>query len=205
MSELTDKTMLIEHPLSDFMRSAPQQADATVFVELEPGLGHFNVRGDASSQSFVAAFESSLGQALPGPSSVTRGECRAYWLGPTEWLVVSDSLSGGDHIQQLRDSLSEQHAVITDLSSGQLLLTISGSGARDLLSKGGVLDFHERAFQIDQCAQSTLARSSALFAVRDAAPTFELVVRRSFADYTARWLAAAGREFGVTFSQKSAN
>ncbi len=38
--------------------------------------------------------------------------------------------------------------------------------------------------------------------MRDDEPTFELVIRRSFADYAARWMLHAGQEFGIVFEQK---
>jgi sarcosine oxidase subunit gamma len=59
------------------------------------------------------------------------------------------------------------------------------------------LDLHPRVFGPGRAAQSTLGRVSILIEQIDAAPTFEIVVGRSFAAYLWAWLVDAGLEFGL--------
>jgi sarcosine oxidase subunit gamma len=55
------------------------------------------------------------------------------------------------------------------------------------------------------CAQSGLAKASMLIGrIDDAEPVFEIIVRRSFADYVLRWLNHAAADFGVEFSATQA-
>ena len=69
--------------------------------------------------------------------------------------------------------------------------------ARDLLAKGCTLDLHPRAFKVGACAQTGLARAGAILHLVDEAPTFEITILRSFADYMWVWLADAAEEYGV--------
>ena len=74
--------------------------------------------------------------------------------------------------------------------------------ARDLLAKGCTLDLHPDEFKAGECAQTGLAKANVLIA-RIAAPEgFELLVRRTFADYLVQWLHHAGREFEIDFAQQ---
>ena len=81
---------------------------------------------------------------------------------------------------------------LVDVTGGQVLLRLGGSHVREVLAKGCTLDLHPRAFKAGQCAQTTLAKTSMLIALIDDAPTFDIIVRRSFAEYAALWLQHSG-------------
>ena len=82
-------------------------------------------------------------------------------------------------------------ASVVELGSGQTTIEISGPRAREVIAKGCPLDLHPRKFEPGRCAQSRLARSLVTLVQVDATPTFELIVRRSFADYLWQWLLDA--------------
>ena len=84
---------------------------------------------------------------------------------------------------------------MVDVSAGQTLLKLSGEGVETVLKKSSVYDFHARHFSVGHCVQTTFAKATALVS-RSADDSFDLVIRRSFADYVARWLLDAGAEFG---------
>ena len=44
-----------------------------------------------------------------------------------------------------------------------------------------------------------LARAQALLIAVDDTPTFDIIVRRSFAPYTAAWLQDSAHQFGLRF------
>ena len=67
----------------------------------------------------------------------------------------------------------------------------------DLLAKGCTLDFHPSRFPVGACAQTGLAKAGVLVGKLDAAPRFELVVRRSFADYLVRWIMHSAAPHGL--------
>ena len=65
-----------------------------------------------------------------------------------------------------------------------------------VLAKGCTLDLHAAYFPPGHCAQSDLAKANVLLR-RDNAKRFEIIVRRSFADYLLAWLEHAGKDVGV--------
>ena len=78
------------------------------------------------------------------------------------------------------------------MTGGQVMVRLSGPRAREVLAKGCTLDLHPRAFKTGECAQTTLAKTSMLIALADDTPAFDIIIRRSFADYAARWLRHSG-------------
>jgi len=190
-----------EHALTAFLKNRAQAPveKPGVTIDVDAELIYYNIRGQADDGAFVNGVNEALGQELPlTANKVSRGTHRVYWLGPTEWLVVAEARYP-DTGTLLANSLTGAHTAVTDLSGGLIMLTLTGPFARDLLAKGCPLDLHERNFTIEDCAQSVMARASALFALADDSPTFELIVRRSFADYIALWLDRAGQEYDAVY------
>ena len=97
----------------------------------------------------------------------------------------------------MEEALSGLHVAVNDISSGQTIIRLRGPRARDLLSKGCPLDLHPRVFGPGQCAQSHIGKSNALIIQVDDAPTYDIIVRRSFADYLARWMLHSGMEYDI--------
>ena len=73
---------------------------------------------------------------------------------------------------------------------------MTGPNARDVLAKGCPLDLHPSVFRPGDCAQTLLAKANVTLRCVDDAPSYELTVRRSFADYAAPWLQDAALEYG---------
>jgi len=83
---------------------------------------------------------------------------------------------------------------VIELGSGQNRDRDVGSAGRARSSaKGCPLDLHPRVFEPGCCAQSRLARTLVTIVQIDASPRYELIVRRSFADYLWQWLHDACR------------
>jgi len=192
------------HGLEAFMASLPQKAadkNAGVIIQIQPELASINLRGNPQNAEFAASVASTLGQALPDTANtMTVGSNRVFWLGPNEWQIMTPAIDAPGLLARLRDSLSGQHACVTDVSGGLISLQLAGPFARDILARGCTLDLHIDKFRVGSCAQSGLAKANVLIGLIDATPTFQIVVRRSFAEYLARWLKAAAREYGVRFT-----
>jgi sarcosine oxidase subunit gamma len=195
---MTDSGMQ-RHGLESFLRAEQSDSsNASVNIQIRSGLVHLNLRGNAEDGQFLGNAEKVLGQALPvEPNTTTFNEHRAYWLGPGEWLLISNSTTLAAELQK---SLSGTSATINDVSGGQLLLHLSGTAVRDVLARGCTLDFHPGTFSVGMCAQSGLAKTSVLIGMTESSERFDIVVRRSFSDYLARWLRHTATSFGVTFS-----
>jgi sarcosine oxidase subunit gamma len=132
------------------------------------------------------------GVRLPGqPNTVARGaEYDALWLGPDEWLVRSLEPRSALLETRLTAALAGQFAAAVDVGSGYTVLEARGARVRDVLARGCPLDLHPRLFAQGQCAQSHYFKASIVLVPveRDA---YEIVVRRSFADYFCRMMLDA--------------
>ena len=172
--------------------------DGAVLIAERPFLGYLNLRGDAADGGFATAAESALGLLLPTePNRAADGNSlAAHWLGPDEWLIVTPPNVQAWLIDSLEASLEGVHASVTDLSGGYTTIALSGPRARDVLAKGCPLDLHPAVFGPGDCAQTLVAKAGALIRCVDSSPSFELVIRRSFAEYAALWLGDAALEYG---------
>lgn len=178
---------------------AASARDAGVVVREKPFLGHLIVRGRALDEGFRAGVERALGLALPlalGP--VPRDDTRGLsiqWMSPDEWLIVVPAGLEFDTEAALRRELSGHYAVM-NVSGGQTVLELTGPGVRELLMKCTPYDLHPRHFPVGKGVSSVFAKSSAVIRCI-AEERWELVIRRSFADYLYRWILDAAEEFGV--------
>ncbi|MGG1948498.1 sarcosine oxidase subunit gamma [Trinickia sp. NRRL B-1857] len=146
-----------------------------------------NVRGDARDGAFAAAVQSVIGMHLPAaPNTLARGgEYEALWLGPDEWLVRSNEARTPELEGKLRTALGALFASVVDVGSGYTVLEASGECVRDVLARGCPLDLHPTVLKQGQCAQSHFFKASiVLIPTHD--DTFEIIVRRSYADYFCR-------------------
>ncbi len=168
-----------------------------LLAELVPP-GQVNLRGDPTDGRFARAAGAVLGCVLPTDANTVRSaaDVTVLWLGPDEWLVLTQPGAEGQVIRRLREAVSGLHAAVTDVTGNRALLRLSGPGARETLMKGCGLDLHPRAFRPGQCAQTLLARAGVLIHQRDDRPTYDVMPRRSFAEYVWAWLADAMAEYG---------
>jgi len=81
------------------------------------------------------------------------------------------------------------------LGGGFIHVNLRGEDAGQVLQKSSPYDFHPRNFPPGRCAQTVFAKATALVAAREDG-AFDIVFRRSFADYLMQWLADAAAEYG---------
>ncbi|GGB96484.1 sarcosine oxidase subunit gamma [Marinobacterium zhoushanense] len=160
-------------------------------------LGHLTLRGSQQNESFMNGCAEVLGLALPTQplTSVEKGSVSIRWISPDEWLVVLPADQAYEVEQGLRAAI-EGHFSVVNVSGGQTLLELSGPNARDVLKKSCPLDVHPSQFPVGKVAGTVFAKSTAVVR-RSGEESWELVVRRSFADYIWLWLQDASREYGL--------
>lgn len=117
----------------------------------------------------------------------TVGNREALWLGPDEWLVVSEGESAAAVALDLGSRLTGRHASIVDVSAARAVIELGDPTRLDLLGAGCGLDLHARSWRSGMCAQTLLARVPVLLQERD--ETTRLFVRPSYAGYVVAWLA----------------
>ena len=187
-------------------RTVQALGDSGVAMAERPFPGIVDLRGKRGDKTFLDGFRKAAGYALPLERGTTAGSgnTTALWLGPDEWWIVAAKFgpdAGPRIAETLRAELAGQVCAITDVGESRACIRLSGPRALTVLQKGCPLDLHPRAFAAGQCAQSRLAKTTAVIhLITDNAadgPVFDLYVVRSFADYAWHWLEDAGREFGV--------
>lgn len=144
------------------------------------GLSLAVLRGGGAE--FHAAVAAVLGSDLPQAPNSSAGE--ALWLGPDEWLLVSDE----DRTGPLEAALAGQHCAIVDVSEARAVLELSGPGATDVLASGCRPDLEP--LRPGSCAQTALARAHVLLEPREGG-VWRLYVGRSFAAYARAWVEDA--------------
>jgi sarcosine oxidase, subunit gamma len=174
------------------------QASASKAFRLveRPFLELVNLRGDLRDAAFVAAVESVIGCKPPEkPNTTATGNgYDLMWLGPDEWLVRSaiahSATQAAPMEARLRGAFKGLYAAAVDIGSGYTVLEISGTRTRDVLARGCPLDLHPRLFGVGQCAQSHYFKSS-VTVLPTGENSFDLVIRRSFADYFVKMMLDA--------------
>ncbi|GKW49607.1 sarcosine oxidase subunit gamma [Halomonas sp. NCCP-2165] len=190
-----------ESPLAySYRRSgapAPTAKSRAVLRE-RPLLGHLILRGGAIVLD--EAVRQVLGISLPGePQGLAvdaEGERSVQWLSPDEWLLI---VPGGEEFElenRLRQALGDAHFAIVDVSGSQTLVEIEGEAARELLMKSVVYDVHPSRFPVGKGVTTVFAKATVILR-RPTEDRWELVVRRSFADYLYRWILDAGAEYAI--------
>ncbi|MCP3690290.1 MAG: sarcosine oxidase subunit gamma [Gammaproteobacteria bacterium] len=182
-------------PMTQISFDEPR-GNAPAIVE-KPYLGYLNLRGKTSSMAFVAAVLKVLGAEPPAEPNtmVESGNYRIYWLSPDEWLVITPTGQADKVQHELKAELQGVFSSVVDNSSGLTLLEITGENASKLLNRDCPLDLHPREFKPGQCAQTRLAKAGMTIAPLRHGTGFEIIIRRSFADYIGLWMQDARIEF----------
>ncbi len=186
----------ISHALEDYLnnRQSADTSSAGVIVEVETNYNFLIIRGSSKDNEFLMHAEELFGQSLPLDFNIFNvGEHTMYWMSPNEWLVSSKS-DIKRFIKTIRPKVN-MHAI--DQTGGLVQMTLQGERVRDLLAKGCTLNVDEGVLLPGQCAQTGLSKANILLSLINDSPKFNLIVRRSYAEYVARWLEHAGDEFGI--------
>ncbi|NIF20405.1 sarcosine oxidase subunit gamma [Pantoea sp. Acro-835] len=171
---------------------------AGVTLHERPMLGHLVLRGGAIALD--GALRNAINLSLPGePLTMTQdssGNYSAQWLSPDEWLLIVPPGEEFAVENKLREALGDAHYAITNVSGGQTLLELTGKDVRNLLMKSVIYDVDDKSFPVGKGVITVFAKTTVNIR-RPAADVWQLVVRRSFADYSYRWLLDAGREYHI--------
>ena len=183
---------------ADFAGLAALEIEGGVILREAKLLGHLNLRGNANDLYFLNGVKNVLDLDLPlAPcSSSQNSETTIMWLSPDEWLII---VAGGTEVaveEKLREAL-RGHFAVSDISGAQTMLEISGKNCLQLLQKSIGYDLHLDSFPINKVIGTALAKSSAHIR-RRGEHDFQLIIRRSFADYIWLWLQQSSKEYGLS-------
>ncbi len=157
-------------------------------------LDMLNLRGDAADPAFAKAVFVSTGLALPVVANTASvgNQRQLFWLGPDEWLLKTAAGTGDAIEAALRAALAGKHFSVVQVGSGNTTFSLQGAAAADLISRGCPLDLHARSFPDGSLAQSHISKANVVLYCLQAETSFEITVRRSFAEYLFKWLCEAG-------------
>ncbi|MFT6898131.1 MAG: sarcosine oxidase subunit gamma [Paraglaciecola sp.] len=190
----------VESPLhhADFAGLAELTNTGGVILREVKFIGHVNLRGNANDPDFLNGVKKALDLDLPlvPCSSAQNANTTIMWLSPDEWLVLVDGGTEAAIEDKLRQSLSG-HFAVSDISGAQTMLEISGEDCLQLLQKSISYDLHLHSFPINKVIGTALAKSAAHIR-RTGEHEFQLIIRRSFADYIWLWLQQSSKEYGLS-------
>ena len=173
---------------------------ADVLVSERTGLGIVTLMAGAAGNAALTERLAAQGITLgTGPTAIVTGATTAIGTGPASWLLLTDD-AAADWPATLADRLAGIAGVV-DQSSGYAVLRLSGPAARALLQRGPFIDLHADAFGPGAAAVTLIAHIGVILWQRDAAPTFEIALFRSFADSFWHWLETAAAGAGLTLAR----
>lgn len=195
-----DTTVRAETPLhhADLATIAKKgRQDGSITLQEIALLDHLVVRGHADDAVLTAGIQSALGVALPDHLQSAENEGRVIrWISPDEWLITTPHNTGFELEQQLRDAI-DTHFAVVNVSGAQTVITVAGADAEEMLRKCTPYDIHISHMPVGKVVTSLFGKAQVVIR-RTGEQSFELVIRRSFADYCWLWLQDACGEFGFT-------
>ena len=177
--------------------------ESSVFISEKRFKDHINLRLDISDDGNVDALGNILGMEIPIERNTVNinGEVSVLWLGPDEWLILTTECYPNSMLDRLSKGLIGKVASIVDMSGGQTVINLDGPNSMNLLAKGCTLDLHPRVFGDGKCAQTIIAKTGVIIRKIDNSPSYDLIVRRSYADYLVLWIKDAAREYGLSLAK----
>lgn len=186
----------LEH-LRDALNRQPKSGKKSSVSLTESALcGLLVIRANDTCKDVSEALQKIAGVELPDTlSSAENGEYCVRWMTPDEWLLSCPNANVFELENSLRASV-DGHFALVNVSGGYSVLTLSGADARNILKKSCVYDLNPENFAPGKVVNTLLAKSQVTIrALADDA--FEIIVRRSFADYVWLWLQRAGKEYNI--------
>ncbi|MCG8545688.1 MAG: sarcosine oxidase subunit gamma [Alphaproteobacteria bacterium] len=177
-------------------RAAAPAADALVTLAELPPCAMVNLRCPATPEvRSMVTVHAGCGLPLNALESARHADVTALWLGPDEFLI--SGLADGIELAETLTSVFQGTLVTaTDVSDAYCVLRLAGPAAAETLSMGCSLDLHPRAFGPGRVARTLLAQAGIILHQTED-ESYEIYVRRSYADYLWHWLMDAGRGFGI--------
>ncbi len=193
--EISGQSPLHHADFSSLAEHGPQSGG--VHLREHKLLGHLTLRCNPNNAEQLAAVEQVLGVALPLQplTSVVQGDYSIRWMSPDEWLILVPGLETFAIESAFRDVMPGHYSLVNS-SGGSTVLELSGDNVIELLQKSVPVDLHLSVFPVGKVVSTLFAKTTVTIRRLDNL-RFELVVRRSFADYVWLWIQDASLEYGL--------
>ena len=160
--------------------------DKVFFIKIKelPFVKKINLRLDPNDKDCVSSCGEILGTMLPTKANTYSTNAineKVIWLGPNEWLIVSDD---DDAFLKLLNEIGDLEASLTDVSENRTIIRISGKYVYVLLSKFLVLDLEKNLSTDSSCAQTLFVKVPVLLVRNHYDRTgIDIFTNRSHANY----------------------
>ncbi len=168
----------------------------TIAVKEIDDRGMIDLRGLADDKTFLRAAKDVLGFDLPlqPRTSASAGDIAALWLSVDQWLITCARGEAPLMHARLVTALKGVHSLAVDMSDARAIFRLEGDNAREVLNKGGSVDFTAPEITAGFVRRIRYAEIAALVHVVSTAPyVAELYVFRSYADYAWSHLVTTAR------------
>ena len=169
-------------------------------MEEKTPIAKINLRGNLENKDFTSKAGKILGMILPKEacSISTKEKITCIWLGPNEWLLVSnetvDKESNDHELEKLlfKDISKTNLGAVTNVSDHYTIFNLAGSNIFQILSKGSPFNFDSETFGDNKVIQTILNHVDVTIH-RKTKEDVDLYVRRSFSDYLWAWIKDSSR------------
>jgi len=189
---------VVQTPLAHVGLQTTNKAATSSSVSLVefPVVGLLVLRAGAASAELDKALKKRLSFSLPTRlSSFSEGDCCIRWMSPDEWLL-SCPLDEAFAIERDLRALVDGHIAVVNVSGGYSVLELQGVDAINVLKKSTAYDVAANDFKAGKVVNTTFAKTQITLRAIEYG-RYELIIRRSFADYLWLWLQRAGKEYGL--------
>ena len=154
-----------------------------------------NLRGDLENKDFVSKVGKILGMILPKEACTisTKEQITCMWLGPNEWLLVSndtvDKESNDYELEQLlfNDISKTNLGAVIDVTDQFVQFELKGKNIYEIFSAGSPFNFNEFKEKKGSTTQTVLNHVDVILHHKDE-NIVNLFVRRSFAEHLWSWI-----------------
>ena len=164
-------------------------------MEEKTPIGKINLRGNIENKDFVSKVGRILGIILPKEacSTSTKEKITSLWLGPNEWLIVSNErIPKEANTYELENILYENISKtnlgsVVNVTDQFTIFSLSGSNIIKTLSKSCPFNFESDIFSSNKVVQTILNHIDVTIHKKND-DNIDLYVRRSFARHLWDWL-----------------
>lgn len=181
-------------------RTAIEAPGGVAALVERPHLGKIVLRADPDIAAAVVKKATGADLPLTPNTSSKMKSGSILWLGPDEWVLVTEAGEEEFLLDAQSRVLAGSHYQVVNVTDQHTVITLSGTRAREMLMKLTTLDLHPSQFKPGDVAGTMFGNAVATLydgSKKGGMPVFDLIVRRSFAEYLWCILAEAGREFGL--------
>lgn len=182
------------HHLGLAAQSKPVDASRGAWANEVPLQGYVSLRGDSANSQFIEAASRALGAPLPtSPCTVSAaGKTTILWLSSDEWMVVCPREATASLTRGLEQELAAVRNQVADNSGGYTQILLTGRDAARVLS-------HCTVYNLDKLTEGRVVGTTfgrTFVYLRREGDGFNILARRSFADYTWKYLERAAAPYG---------